>query len=101
MLSPGQANDLTCAEPLLENFDPAALIGDKAYDADAFIKALADRQITPVIPSTPAARFHCRVISPFIASATSSNASSTNSSTFELSQHVTTSSPEFFSLAST
>jgi putative transposase len=53
MLSPGQAGDLTCAEPLLENFDPVALIGDKAYDADAFIKTLADRQITPVIPSHP------------------------------------------------
>jgi transposase len=53
MLSPGQAGDLTCAEPLLENFDPAALIGDKAYDADAFIEALTDRQITPVIPSHP------------------------------------------------
>jgi transposase len=53
MLSPGQASDLICAEPLLENFDPVALIGDKAYDADAFVKALADRQITPVIPSHP------------------------------------------------
>lgn len=53
MLSPGQAGDLTCAEPLLENSDPAALIGDKAYDADAFIKTLADRQITPVILSHP------------------------------------------------
>jgi transposase len=53
MLSPGQAGDLTCAEPLLANSDPAALIGDKAYDADAFVKILADRQITPVIPSHP------------------------------------------------
>ena len=53
MLSPGQAGDLTCAEPLLENSDPAALIGDKAYDADAFIKTLANRQITPVVPSHP------------------------------------------------
>jgi putative transposase len=53
MLSPGQAGDLTCAEPLLENFDPEALIGDKAYDADAFIEVLASRQITPVIPSHP------------------------------------------------
>ena len=53
MLSPGQANDLTRAEPLLENFDPEALIGDKAYDADAFIKVLASRRITPVIPSHP------------------------------------------------
>ncbi|MGY2803789.1 transposase [Bradyrhizobium sp. USDA 4506] len=27
------------------------MIGDKGYDADAFIQALTDRQITPVIPS--------------------------------------------------
>jgi transposase len=53
MLSPGQAHDLTCAEPLLEDSDPAALIGDKAYDADAFIETLAARRITPVIPSHP------------------------------------------------
>jgi hypothetical protein len=51
MLSPGQTNDLVCAEPLLGDCDPAALIGDKAYDADAFIDILAKRQITPVIPS--------------------------------------------------
>jgi transposase len=53
MLSPGQTNELICAEPLLANSDPAALIGDKAYDADAFIDILAKRQITPVIPSHP------------------------------------------------
>ena len=33
MLTPGQDHDLTCAQPLLENADPRALIGDKAYDA--------------------------------------------------------------------
>jgi hypothetical protein len=27
----GQAHHLTCAQPLLENADPDALIGDKAY----------------------------------------------------------------------
>jgi hypothetical protein len=55
MLSPGQANDLTCAEPLVENFDPAALIGDKAYDADPFVKALADMANHPghSFPPTP------------------------------------------------
>src|SRR5207344_1199557 len=37
MLTPGQAHDLTCAEPLLENADPYACIGDKAYDADPLI----------------------------------------------------------------
>ena len=50
MLTPGQAHDLTCAEPLLENVDPAAVLGDKAFDADPFIDRLAQRGITPVIP---------------------------------------------------
>ena len=50
MLTPGQAHDLVCAEPLLENVDPAALLGDKAYDADSLIETLAQRGITPVIP---------------------------------------------------
>ena len=53
MLSPGQTNDLVCAEPLLGDCHPAALIGEKAYDADAFIDILAKRQIIPVIPSHP------------------------------------------------
>ena len=51
MLSPGQDHDLTCAEPLIEAVDPGALIADKAFDADAFIAALNDRAIVPVIPS--------------------------------------------------
>src|ERR1022692_4566676 len=42
MLSPGQTNDLICAEALLAGFDPA-LIGDKAYDADILIDFLAQR----------------------------------------------------------
>jgi len=50
LLTPGQAHDLACAEPLIENADPAALIGDKAYDADPFIDTLSQRGITPVIP---------------------------------------------------
>ena len=51
MLSPGQDHDLTCAESLIEAVDPDALIADKAFDADAFIAALDDRVIVPVIPS--------------------------------------------------
>ena len=50
MLTPGQDHDLTCAEPLIENADPEALIGDKAYDADPFVETLTRRGITPVIP---------------------------------------------------
>jgi len=50
MLTPGQAHDLACAEPLIDSVDPGALIGDKAYDADLLIDTLNRRQITPVIP---------------------------------------------------
>src|SRR5712692_8937404 len=50
MLTPGQTHDLACAEPLLENVDPDALLGDKAYDADSLIDTLAQRGTTPVIP---------------------------------------------------
>jgi len=50
MLTPGQAHDLTCAEPLLGEANPEALIGDKAYDADPLLDTLAQREITPVIP---------------------------------------------------
>jgi transposase len=49
-LTPGQASDLDQAEPLLEDLDPKAFLADKAYDADALIKALKDRNIVPVIP---------------------------------------------------
>ena len=50
VLSRGQDHDLTCAEPLIDGVDPSALIADKAFDADAFIDALNDRAIVPVIP---------------------------------------------------
>jgi transposase len=50
MLTAGQIHDLACAQNLIENLDPEALIGDKAYDADALIDTLAGREITPVIP---------------------------------------------------
>ena len=50
MLTPGQAHDLACAEPLIDGVDPEALIGDKAYDADPPIDTLTERGITPVIP---------------------------------------------------
>ncbi len=55
MLTPGQAHDLACAEPLLENADPYACIGDKAYDAGPLIDKLTQRGITPVIPPRPIA----------------------------------------------
>ena len=50
MLTPGQAHDLTCAEPLIDSADPQALIADKAYDTDPLIDTLTQRRIAPVIP---------------------------------------------------
>ena len=50
MLTPGQAHDLACAEPLIDSADPDALFADKAYDADSLIDTLTQRGITPVIP---------------------------------------------------
>lgn len=50
-LTPGQASDLSQAEPLLDQVDPQALLADKAYDADALIQNLEDRRITPRHPT--------------------------------------------------
>lgn len=50
-LTPGQASDFSQAAPLLDEVEPQALIADKAYDGDALIDALEERNITPVIPS--------------------------------------------------
>jgi transposase len=50
MLTPGQAHDLACAEPLIANVDPDALLADKAYDADSLVDTLTKRGINPVIP---------------------------------------------------
>ena len=50
-LTPGQAADITEAEPLLEGLEPDALLADKGYDSDAFVETLEKRGVTPVIPS--------------------------------------------------
>ena len=51
MLTPGQAHDLAGAGPLLDDVQPQALIGDKAYDAESsLIETLARRHVTSVIP---------------------------------------------------
>ena len=49
MLTPGQAHDLTYAEHSINSIDPAALLCDRAYDADSLIDTLNRREITPVI----------------------------------------------------
>ena len=60
-LTPGQASDLSQAEPLLEDFAPEAFLADKAYDADRLILALEARAIKPVIPpkSNRLVQRHC------------------------------------------
>jgi len=49
-LTPGQVSDLSEAEPLLDEIVPQAFLADKAYDANALIDFLVERNITPVIP---------------------------------------------------
>ena len=49
-LTPGQAADITQAEPLLEGLEPEALLADKGYDSDALVAGLEERGIAPVIP---------------------------------------------------
>ena len=93
MLTPGQAHDLACAEPLIENVDPDALIGDKAYDADPFVDTLAQRQITPVIPPKANRKAPRECDFALYRDAILSSASSISSSTSAPSPRVTISSP--------
>jgi transposase len=97
MLTPGQAHDLACAEPLIDNANPDALLADKAYDADSFIDTLTQRGITPVIPPRPTARPRERAILRSTVNATLSNGSSISSNTSVPSPHVMTNLPEIFS----
>ena len=46
----GQVHDITQAEALLALIEPAALLGDKGYDADHFVDRLTARAIKVVIP---------------------------------------------------
>lgn len=49
-LTGGQVHDITQAEALLGLIEPAALLGDKGYDADHFVDRLTTRAIKVVIP---------------------------------------------------
>jgi IS5 family transposase len=88
MLTPGQDHDLAGARPLLENADPRALIGDKAYDADSLIDTLKQRAITRSFRRKPTGRHRATAISCSTASTTSSSASSTKSSISALSPPI-------------
>jgi transposase len=49
-LTPGQAADITQAEPLLAQVEPEVVIADKGYDSNVLVETLEERGITPVIP---------------------------------------------------
>lgn len=50
-LTPGQRNDMTQASQLLEGFENANIIADKAYDSNALVEQIYNQSCTPVIPS--------------------------------------------------
>jgi len=49
-LGPGQEADITRAPELLNEYEPEAVIADKAYDADSFVELIQDREAEVVIP---------------------------------------------------
>ena len=50
ILIPGHRNDITQAPALLEGYSYEYVIGDKAYDSDAFIAEITSRDAIAVIP---------------------------------------------------
>lgn len=56
-LGPGQEADIHRAEELLAEHQPEAVIADKAYDSDAFVELLQDREVEAVIPP-----LRCRIV---------------------------------------
>ena len=49
-LTGGHVHDVTRAQVLTQEIEPAALLADKGYDSDGFIEHLEVRSIKPVIP---------------------------------------------------
>ena len=50
LLLPGQAHDIKGVAPLIRDVSFAALLADKAFDADWFLQDLDERGATAVIP---------------------------------------------------
>jgi transposase len=50
VLTGGQAADIGQAERLIGEFPAEAVIGDKGYDSDAFVKAVEERGMQAIIP---------------------------------------------------
>ncbi len=52
LLTPGQRNDITQAEALLDGYTPGAVLADRAYDADALLARIREAGAEVVIPPT-------------------------------------------------
>jgi len=50
ILTAGQVHDVTQAQALLETVEPATVLADKAYDANALLACIANKQAQAVIP---------------------------------------------------
>lgn len=50
VITPGQRNDITQAEFLIQNIRNANIIADKGYDSDKFIAQICHQNCVPVIP---------------------------------------------------
>jgi transposase len=51
ILTGGERNDITQAAKLIENFSAKAVLADKGYDADDFIRQIESQNSAVVIPS--------------------------------------------------
>ena len=51
ILTPGQRNEITQAENLIQNVQNTIVIADKGYDSSVFIQQLVDKECDYVIPS--------------------------------------------------
>ncbi len=60
ILTPGQASDITQAEPLIEGLPAEHVLGDKGYDAKSLRDAITERgAITVIPPRTTSPQVHC------------------------------------------
>ena len=50
ILTAGQVHDVTQAQALIETVEPATVLADKAYDANALLACIANKQAQAVIP---------------------------------------------------
>jgi putative transposase len=50
VLTPGQRNDITQADGLLEGYEAEAVVADKGYDADWLVAQIEGAGAEPVIP---------------------------------------------------